>query len=536
MKSPGTGRNPATERPQATTIGALVRELAITRPDDLSLVCNDTRLTWSDLADQVARVGAGLLELGIEPGDRVAAIAANSAEWIVTDLAAASIGAVFMGLNTWYKADDLNFVLRHSGARVVVCGEQLFGRPLLPMVRDVVAQCPDVEHLIVIGEPAPGTLSWTQLAQTDPARINGTEAAPSDPAAILYTSGTTADPKGVVLHHHDLITNGWEIGERQRLTSDDRLWLGIPLFFSFGSANALMAALTHGVALIVQEKFDPAAAVDLIESEQCSVYYGMGHMTRSILDERDRRGMALPSLRTGLTIGPPETFRMTAELVPGICNVYGLTETYGNCAVTDCTEPLELRATSQGEPLPGFTIRIVDPTTHEPVRTGETGLILVQGRVTSGYFRDTDRTEEAFPSPGWFDTGDMGSLDADGRIRYSGRAKEMLKVSGINVSPVGVENVLLTYPGVRQAFVVGRPDTDRGELPVAVVEWDAGAGADTDPAALDAHCRKHLPSYAVPVDYVAVTDGQLPRTGTGKVRRAELAALVDKDFECTSSI
>lgn len=535
MSMSDPGPHPATlAPPRATTIGGLVRELADRSPDAPALVCNDTRMTWSEVAEQVARVGAGLVELGIRRGDRVAVIAANSAEWIVTDLAAASIGAVFMGLNTWYKADDLRYVLDHSGARVVVCSELLFGKPLLPMVHDVVKQCPTVEHLVVIGEPVPGTRSFTELALTMPDFSNRPEPAPRDPAAILYTSGTTADPKGVVLHHRDLLTNGWEIGERQHLSPADRLWVGIPLFFSFGSANALMAALTHGVALIVQEKFDPAVAVDLIEREQCTVYYGMGHMTRSILDERNRRGAALPSLRTGLTIGPPETVRMTAELVPGICNVYGLTETYGNCAVTDADEPLETRATSQGQPLPGFEIRVVDPSTLRALPAGKIGLIMVRGRVTSGYFRDVIRTEEAFPLPGWFDTGDVGSLDPDGRIRYSGRAKEMLKVGGINVSPVGVEDVVLSFPGIRQAFVVGRSDTHRGELPVALVEWDENTVPD--PAALDAYCRSKLPSYAAPVDYVAVDDRQLPRTGTGKVRRGDLAELVSKDPECTSSI
>lgn len=524
------------ERPRATTIGDLVAELATTRPDDLGLVCGGVRLTWSELAARVARLAAGLRSLGVRPGDRVAVLAANSAEWILTDLAATSVGAVFMGLNTWYPADDLRYVLQHSGARVVVTATELFGRPLLPMVRGVVDECPDVEHLVVIGEPGPGAVDFAELTATDPAAVSAVPGlpGPDDPAAILYTSGTTAHPKGVVLHHGDLVANGWEIGERQHLRPGDRLWLGIPLFFSFGAANALMAALTHGVALIVQERFDAAAAVDLIELERCTVYYGMSHMTRALLDERERRGVALDSLRTGLTIGPPAAIRMTADLVPGICNIYGLTETYGNCAVTDAAESLALRAESQGRLLPGFEALVLDPDTRAPLPPGETGVLLVRGRVTSGYFRDPERTAEAFARPTWFDTGDLGSVDADGRLRYAGRAKEMLKVGGINVSPASVEDVLLGFPGVRQAHVVGVPDPERGELPVAVIEW--GEDATPDVGALQEHCRARLPSYAVPVDYRAWSDDRLPRTGTGKVRRAELAALVEKERLCESSI
>lgn len=510
-------------RPTARTLGAMLTEIATQHPEREALVCGDTRLSWRELADRVARLGTGLRRVGVRDGDRVALLAPNSAEWIITELAVSSIGAVFMGLNTWYKDTDLEYVLGHSEAKVMITADELFGAPLYPMVREVADRCPAVETLVVIGEVPAGALGWHELADT-PADAEPATAQPGDPAVILYTSGTTADPKGVVLHHDDLIENGWQIGERQHLTPHDRLWFGIPMFFSFGSANALLAALTHGVAMIVQEKFDAATAVDLIAAERCSVYYGMGHMTAAILDETRSRGVTLDSLRTGLTIGPEQTIRMTAELVPEICNVYGLTETYGNCAVTDCGDPLEVRATTQGLPLPGMALRIVDPRTRRACPSGEVGLILVHGRITSGYFRDPVRTAEALDDSGWFDTGDQGFLDADGRIHYTGRSKEMLKVGGINVSPIGIENVLLDHPGVRQAFVIGRPHPERGELPVAVLEWSESG--PVEPEELAVYCRSKLPSYAVPAEFVAVDDADLPRTGTGKVRRAALAELV----------
>lgn len=510
------------ERPRARTIGDLVAEQARVRPDGEALVCGDQRFSWSELDRRVRAVAAGLVDLGVGHGERVAMVGANSAEWIITDLACASIGAVFMGLSTWYKPQDFAYVLKHSEARTIVVAQTLFGKELAPVLRAVAEQVDSVREVVVIGEPAKGEVAWRDLAATSVRDLSERRPSASDLAAILYTSGSTAAPKGVMLHHGDLIDNGWEIGERQHLTPEDRLWLGIPLFFSFGSANALMAALTHGVALVVQERFDPTEAVRLIDREQCSVYYGMAHMTRALLDARERLGTSLPSLRTGLTIGPPEVIRMTAELVPQIANVYGLTETYGNCAVTDAHASLEERSTTQGGLLPGFEVRIVEPETGEEVEPGTVGSILVRGRVTSGYFRDESATRAAFTDEGWFNTGDLGHL-TDGRIVYAGRLKEMLKVGGINVSPQSVEDVLLGYQGVRHAHVVGRPDASRGELPVAVIVWDGEA----DVEGLRAHCRERLASYAVPVDFFATTEDELPRTGTGKVRRSDLTALFE---------
>lgn len=516
------GADRGAERPRARTIGELVAEQAGARPEAPALVCGDQRLSWSELDRRVRAVAAGLVDLGVGHGERVAMIGANSSEWLITNLACASIGAVFMGLSTWYKPQDFAYVLNHSEAHTIVVAQTLFGKELAPVLRAVADQVDSVRNVVVIGEPAKDDVAWRDLAGTSVRDLSERRPNASDLAAILYTSGTTAAPKGVMLHHGDLVDNGWEIGERQHLTPKDRLWLGIPLFFSFGSANALMAALTHGVAMVVQERFDPTEAVRLIAREHCSVYYGMAHMTRAVLDARARLGVSLPRLRTGLTIGSPEVIRMTAELAPRIANVYGLTETYGNCAVTDAHESLAVRSTTQGRLLPGFEVKIVDPQSREEVASGTVGSILVRGRVTSGYFRDESATRAAFTASGWFDTGDLGHL-TEGRVVYAGRLKEMLKVGGINVSPQSVEDVLLGYRGVRHAHVVGKPDASRGELPVAVIVWDGAA----DVEGLRAHCRERLASYAVPVDFLAVTEDELPRTGTGKVRRSDLTRLFE---------
>jgi fatty-acyl-CoA synthase len=352
--------------------------------------------------------------------------------------------------------------------------------------------------------------------------------AASDICYILYTSGSTAAPKGVTLAHGPLIANGFDIGERQHLRATDRLWLAAPLFWSFGSANALPAIMTHGGCIVLQEIFEAGEALALIERERCSVYYGMGNMARALLEHEDHPRRRLGAMRTGLTIGPPEDIAMTIEALGAaeLCNVYGSTETYGNCAVTDANDPLPLRLHSQGQPLPGMTIRTVDLLTRQPLPAGEIGELAVRGYVTPGYFQAPEIDAEAFDREGYFLTGDLGSTEADGRVRFRGRLKEMIKTGGINVAPLEIEQVLLQHPDTVQAHVVGVPDQSKGEVVAAVIELRAGAIADT--ASIVAFCRERLASYKVPVRLAIRSAAEFPLTPTGKIHkprlRQELAA------------
>jgi fatty-acyl-CoA synthase len=233
-------------------------------------------------------------------------------------------------------------------------------------------------------------------------------------------------------------------------------------------------------------------------------------------------------MRTGLTIGPPEDIAMTIEALGAaeLCNVYGSTETYGNCAVTDAKDPLPLRLHSQGQPLPGMTIRAVDLVTRRPLPAGEIGELVVRGYVTPGYFEASELDAEAFDRDGYFLTGDLGSIEADGRVRFRGRLKEMIKTGGINVAPLEIEQVLLQHPDTVQAHVVGVPDQSKGEVVAAVIELRAGALADT--SSILAFCRERLASYKVPVRLVIRSAAEFPRTPTGKIHkprlRQELAA------------
>jgi fatty-acyl-CoA synthase len=327
----------------------------------------------------------------------------------------------------------------------------------------------------------------------------------------------------VTLAHDPLIANGFDIGGRMHLTATDRVWLAVPLFWSFGSANALPALMTHGGSIVLQESFEPGEAIALIEREHCTVYYGMANMARAMHEHPSHPGRRLGAMRTGLTIGAPEDIAMTIEVVGAaeLCNVYGATETYGNCAVTDAHDPLDQRLHSQGLPLPGMTIRVIDPMAREALPADEVGELVVEGYVTPGYYRAPELDAAAFDESGGFLTGDLGSIDRDGRVRFRGRLKEMIKTGGINVAPLEVEEVLLQHPNVIQAHIVGVPDAAKGEIVAVAVEPRPGAAADA--AAILAFCRDRLASYKVPARLVFYTADQLPRTPTGKIHKPSLA-------------
>src|SRR6058998_1003776 len=516
-------------RPRSRTLGALIDETAAARPDAEAVIFRDERLTFAALRDRADALARALLALGVRKDDRVAILLPNRPEWLIAAVAAAKLGAVTVAISTFSTPREIAWTLAHARPRVVVTMEAFRGRQYLCAVHDVRPALPELRAIVSIDTRRhEGVHAWADLleraGEVRTAGLAEAQAAvsPSDLCFILYTSGSTATPKGVMLAHGGVIDNGFDIGERQHLTAADRVWLAVPLFWSFGSANALPAILTHGGTLVMQESFEPGEALALLDGERCSVYYGMANMARAILEHPDRPRRALAAMRTGLTIGLPEDIQMTMEAVAAreLCNVYGSTETYGNCAVTDAHDALALRLETQGRPLPGMTIRVVDPESGLALPPGDVGEFRVKGHVTPGYFNDAEQTRAAFDAEGSFVTGDLGLIGDDGRVRFRGRLKEMIKTGGINVAPLEVEAVLLSHSAVKQAYVVGVPDRARGELVVAAVELHDGATASAE--ALAAFCRERLAGYKVPARFVFRKADEFPRTPTGKVQKPRL--------------
>jgi fatty-acyl-CoA synthase len=536
-------------RPTSRTLGALLDELASAQPHAEAVVFRDQRLTYATLRTRVDEFARALLAVGVTRGDRVAVLLPNRLEWLIAALAIAKIGGIVTAISTFSTPRELGWALDHSEAVALVTVDAFRGRDYLTALHGL---CPELDR------SAPGALRSARLphlrtvvclderrhdgvfradefiacaSKTSPSALATAQRAvtPSDVCYILYTSGSTATPKGVTLAHGGVIDNGFNIGERQHLTPADRLWLAVPLFWSFGSANALPAIMTHGGCVVLQESFEPGEALELLERERASVYYGMANMARAMLEHPDHRRRRLVSMRTGLTIGLPEDIAMTMDAVGAreLCNVYGSTETYGNCAVTDAHDSLELRLHTQGLPLPGMELRVVHPETRQPLPANDVGELCVRGHVTPGYHRAPELAASAFDADGYFLTGDLGLIGDDGRVRFRGRLKEMIKTGGINVAPLEVEEVLLQHQDVKQAYVVGVPDRAKDEIVAAVLELRAGAAADVD--ALVAFCRERLASYKVPTRLAFRKADEFPRTPTGKIHKPGLREELARD-------
>ena len=532
--------------PEQRTVGALLAHLAQAMPQQEAVVLPPRRLTYAGLYAQATAVASGLWRLGIRPGEPVALLVSNRPEWITVAFGCALIGAPVVAISTWSRRVELEYVLDHSQAVALVTLDGFLGADYQALLTEIVpevarrppgqlgaARLPALREFIVLGQPvlaaARGFDEVLALGRSlDPAVVRAASARvqPTDILYVLYTSGSTARPKGVILTHAGCLENGFNIGERQHLTRADRLWLAVPLFWSFAAANALMALTTHGGTTVLQERFDADEAVRLIAAERCTVYYGMSHMARAMLNAPAWGHYDTRSLRTGLTIGTPEEMALTMHGlgVREICNVYGATETYGNATVTDASEPEALRLRSQGKPLPGMQLRIVDPETRTVLPPGEVGEILVAGYVTPGYYRDPENNARAFGAEGYFRTGDLGMLDAEGRLYFRGRLKELIKSGGINIAPLEVEIYLMKHPKVQYAAAVGLPDTMKGEVPVVALQLREGETATAEE--IRGFCRDHIASYKIPVHVVFLHPDEFPRTSTGKVQKTELREVI----------
>ena len=523
--------------PKARTLPALLAEMAVRYPHQEFVVDGTRRLSYTTFQAEVDICANGLIALGVRPGDRVAILMGNQLEWLIADFAIIAVGGVMVSINTYATARELTYMLEHSEATALVMVDEFAGNNY----REIVTSLMDLGHLaglrhIVRVNPSsvnfPGSVSWADMRQLglqiDNAQLCGLQAdiTPHDVAYILYTSGSTSTPKGVQLQHYGLIENMWHIGERQHLRPGDRLWLAVSLFWGLGCENALFAMMTHAATIVLQRQFEPAEALSLIEREQCSVIYAMPNMVHSITSDPSFTAARLASLRTGITIGTPEQIKLLAGLgVTEICNVYGQTETYGNCAVTDAREPLELRSASVGKALPGVDLKIVDPETGLECAPEETGEICVRGYLTCGYLSDESNNQVTLDIDNFLMTGDLGFLDSDDNLYFRGRLKEMIKTGGINVAPVEVENILMSHPGIAQAFVVPLADARRDEIVAALVVPVAKNAVSEEQ--LRTICRDALASYKRPRRYLFIDAEQLPLTSTGKVKKQAIPALFD---------
>lgn len=535
--------------PECSTLPELLDYQASVRPDAPALVAGDSRLSYAELAQRAQQFSAALNQLGVTDRSRVALLAPNIEEWLVAAFGALRLGVRLDTFNTWVHSWDLEHLLRASETEVLIMVPTVRSTDLLGELRQLVpelwsaepgelasARFPALKQLILIGEYTAGTeipsaaREFHDLMGSFPGSlIPPDQADGASTALVLYTSGTTQQPKAVPLKHRALIENGYAIGTRMGLDHSDRVWLSSPLFWSFGGANAAMATMTHGACLVLQEQFSPESAAKVLAAERCTAAYLLPSIALALADEAAPEIRAISSLRTGLIIGRPEEVkRVIVDLdIPEICNVYGSTEVYGNCCVTPHTMPMEERLVTQGPPLPGVELRVVDMETGATVQVGVSGELQIRGRVMGGYCGNPEATGQALTEDGWYRTGDTGVVRPDGTVQFLSRHTDMIKTSGINVSPSEVEAFIETHPAVEEVAVVGAPHPTRGEVPVAFVVLHAGSAVTE--AAIKEYCKSSIASFKVPWA-VSVVD-HLPHTSTGKMVRKDLteraAALVD---------
>lgn len=531
----------------ADTLPEVVARWAGTQPSTTAVWSMHGELTYAELDQQVAACARGLSLLGVGPGSVVGLMCTNRPEWVVTALATVALGGRVAAFNTWAKKWDLQHLLAESGCEVLVALSRFRDADIESLLCDLVPEAwdsqspgwqaesyPALREIVLVDPegPAPGLRAFADLPVVGDAggttsTIRADAADADEPIFVLYTSGSTARPKAVPIHHRTALEHGRHVAERMGVTSGDSIWIPVPLFWSYGGANALMVALTTGATAVLQEAFEPSEALRILEERRCTVAYTLPNITGALVAHPEFSPERLRSLTKGMTIGSPRDVETAAAVlgVTDITNAYGSTELYGGCCVTPSDWPLERKMHSQGPPLPGNTVVVRHPVTREALPAGETGEIHVRGQVTSGYIGSSGQGAASFTAEGEFRTGDLAFLDETGALHFVGRASEMIRTGGINVAPAEVEEFLRMHPAVAEVAVVGVPDEAKGELAVAYVTLAQGSEPVSE-SVLKAYCRDQIASYKVPARFV-ITSDTLPRTDTGKLSRGavrELAA------------
>ncbi|WP_328332948.1 MULTISPECIES: AMP-binding protein [unclassified Streptomyces] len=518
----GTGTTPLL----GDTIGANLDRAVAAFPDREALVDvpSGRRWTYARFGAAVDELARGFIGSGVGKGDRVGIWAVNCPEWVLVQYATARIGAIMVNINPAYRAHELEFVLRQAGISVLIASTEHKGTDYRALVGEVRGNCPALRSVHYIGDP-----TWDEL--TAAARPVELDAALScdDPINIQYTSGTTGFPKGATLSHHNILNNGFFVGELVGYTEQDRICLPVPFYHCFGMVMGNLAATSHGACIVIPApSFDPGATLRAVEQERCTSLYGVPTMFIAELNHPDFAAYDLSSLRTGIMAGSPcpaEVMkRVVAEMhMAEVSICYGMTETSPVSTQTRRDDDLERRTGTAGRVLPHLEVKVVDPATGVTVERGEPGELCTRGySVMLGYWEEPQRTAEVIDAGRWIHTGDLAVIREDGYVQIVGRIKDMIIRGGENVYPREIEEFLYGHPKIADVQVIGVPDERYGEEVLAcVIPRDPA-----DPPTLDGireFCRDRLAHYKIPRGLRILE--AFPMTVSGKVRKVELRKL-----------
>jgi fatty-acyl-CoA synthase len=485
------------------------------------------RWSYRELAEEVQAVALGLLDLGVGKGDRVGIWSPNRAEWVFVQYATAKIGAILVNINPAYRVHELEYVLNQAGIRTLIAARRFKTSDYESMIADVRPNCAALRDVLLLDSP-----EWTELAERgragDPGRLAEAAAALSadDPINIQYTSGTTGFPKGATLSHHNILNNGYFVGELCGYTEADRVCIPVPFYHCFGMVMGNLACTSHGACMVIPAPaFEPKATLDAVVAQRCTSLYGVPTMFIAELADPNFGGYDLSTLRTGIMAGSPCPVEVMTQVVErmGMTEVticYGMTETSPVSTQTRADDTLSARVSTVGQVHPHLEVKIVDPETGLTVPRGEPGELCTRGySVMLGYWEQPDRTDEVIDAARWMHTGDLAVMDELGYVNITGRIKDMVIRGGENIYPREIEEFLYSHPDILDAQVIGVPDAKYGEELMAWVRMREGATALTEQA-LREFCTGKLAHYKIP-RYVHVVD-DFPMTVTGKVRKVEM--------------
>ncbi|MEU6563480.1 AMP-binding protein [Nocardia nova] len=511
------------------TIGANLDRTVAVHGDRDALVDRVTGVRWSyrQFAAEVDAVALGLLDAGIGKGDRVGIWSPNRAEWTLAQFATAKIGAILVNINPAYRSEELRYVLRQAGIRMLISAREFKTSNYAEIIDRVRPECPELEQVLLFD-----TAEWEAMVESgragDPRRLAAAAAllSPDEPINIQYTSGTTGFPKGATLSHHNILNNGYFVGELCGYTEADRICIPVPFYHCFGMVMGNLAATSHGAAMVIPAAaFEPRATLAAVAQERCTSLYGVPTMFIAELAEPDFDSYDLSGLRTGIMAGSPCPVEVMKQVIErmGMTEVsicYGMTETSPVSTQTRRDDTLVQRTATVGRVGPHLEIKVVDPDTGLTVPRGEPGELCTRGySVMLGYWNDPERTAEAIDAGRWMHTGDLATMDDDGYVAITGRIKDMVIRGGENIYPREIEEFLYTHPDVLDAQVVGIPDPKYGEELVAWIRMREGA-SPLDADAVREFCTGRLAHFKIP-RHVHIVD-EFPMTVTGKVRKVDI--------------
>ncbi len=510
---------------RSETIGQMWDEVVAANGDREALVSRhqDVRWTYAEMNEQVERCARALLAEGVQKGDRVGIWAPNVAEWVVVQFATAKVGAIMVNINPSYRAHELEFVLRQSGCSTLILAPGYRNADYRALLK--AAEAPALTRSIVLGK------AWDDFMnradEVSPAKLAEREAELDFDEAIniQYTSGTTGFPKGATLTHHNILNNGFFIGETLAYTPDDRVCLPVPFYHCFGMVLGNMAIVTHGACIVIPgEGFISKEVLEAVEAERCTSLYGVPTMFITELASPEFEKTDFSSLRTGIMAGSPcpvETMkRVQSDMhMHEVTICYGMTETSPVSTQTRLDDPLEKRVGTVGPVHPHVEVKIIDPATGRTLRRDETGELCTRGYcVMLGYWDDEQATRDVIDSARWMHTGDLATMDDDGYLNIVGRIKDMIICGGENIYPREIEEFLYSHPAIIDVQVIGIPDSRWGEATCAwIIKRD---GSDLDAKGVKDFCRGKIARFKIP-RYVRFVDG-FPMTISGKIQKYKM--------------